>query len=332
MKKIVGVLTILVIVALMTVLVPAVIIAADKNVCAYEVIDYCQGTEKDGSDIQSGRTDPDNALGSTNKDFFSLGFVDEKSGGWIIVGFEDYVGTSLTVVEQSPGTEYQGGGYPLEQAKVYVIAEYSGNPDDWTYLGIANNQITEGTETGKSHPNIFDLEECIKFVKIVDITDPTPHGNTADAFDLDSVCAGACTNQPPDCSEAYADPACVWPPNHKFVDVNITGITDPDGDPVTIVITGITSDEPTASDKGSGGAKHAPDAYGVGTDTASVRAERSGDGDGRVYVINFMARDGKGGECSGSVTVNVPHDQSKKKSGVCPAVDSGQDYDATAIN
>ena len=111
------------------------------------------------------------------------------------------------------------------------------------------------------------------------------------------------------------------------------GVTDPDGDPVTITILGITSDEATATDLGAGGAKHAPDADGIGTDTASVRAERSGTkkvpGDGRVYVISFTASDGRGGECEGSVIVKVPHDQSDK---TCPAVDSGQNYDATGIN
>ena len=140
---------------------------------------------------------------------------------------------------------------------------------------------------------------------------------------------GVPANQPPDTSAASADPGCLWPPNHKFVDVSILGVTDPDGDLVTITITAITSDEPTESDKGSGGAKHAPDADGVGTDKASVRAERSGDGDGRVYEITFTASDGQGGESEGSVLVKVPHDKSGED---CPAVDSGQQYDATAIN
>ncbi|MBA7705735.1 hypothetical protein ES703_114571 [subsurface metagenome] len=136
-------------------------------------------------------------------------------------------------------------------------------------------------------------------------------------------------NQPPDCSEAYADPDCLWPPNHKFVDIVIMGVTDPDGDPITINVDAITSDEPTASDLGSGGEKHAPDAFGIGTDTASVRAERSGTSDGRVYMIYFTASDGRGGECEGSVMVKVPHDQSSED---CTAIDSGQDYDATQIN
>ena len=136
-------------------------------------------------------------------------------------------------------------------------------------------------------------------------------------------------NQDPDCSEAYADPDCLWPPNNKMVPVNILGVTDPDGDPVTIVITGITSDEATATEKGAGGPKHAPDADGIGTDTAELRSERSGKGNGRVYEISFIALDGEGGECEGSVAVCVPHDQSGED---CECIDDGQIYDATQIN
>lgn len=138
-----------------------------------------------------------------------------------------------------------------------------------------------------------------------------------------------CRNQPPNCNDAFACPNCIWPPNHKFVKIDILGVTDPDGDPVTITITGITSDEPTASDEGSGGAEHAPDAIGIGKSFAHVRAERSGDGNGRVYEICFIASDGKGGESEGSVLVNVPHDQKGKD---CTCIDDGQKYDATQIN
>jgi hypothetical protein len=136
-------------------------------------------------------------------------------------------------------------------------------------------------------------------------------------------------NEDPVCDDAYADPGCLWSPNNKLVAVEILGVTDPDGDPVTITITGITSDEPTASDEGAGGAKHAPDAAGVGEDMAQVRSERSGLGNGRVYEISFTASDDMGGECEGSVTVCVPHDQGGKD---CECIDDGQIYDATQIN
>jgi streptogramin lyase len=148
-------------------------------------------------------------------------------------------------------------------------------------------------------------------------------------YDLTVEVAGP-GNQPPNVTDAYPSIDCLWPPNHKFVDVTIEGVddTDPD-DEVTITITGITSDEPTASIKGAGGAKYAPDADPdcIGTAIARVRAERSGDDDGRVYEITFLASDGIA-ETEGSVFVKVPHDQS----GDCVSIDSGQNYDATAVN
>ncbi len=116
-------------------------------------------------------------------------------------------------------------------------------------------------------------------------------------------------NEAPDCSGAEPSISTIWPPNHKFVDINILGVTDPDGDPVTIIITSIRQDEHLDT---LGDGSHEPDGTGVGTDTASVRAERSGTkkvpGDGRVYHISFVASDGKGGFCRGEVQVGVPHD------------------------
>ena len=84
--------------------------------------------------------------------------------------------------------------------------------------------------------------------------------------------------------------------------------------------------EGSSTEKGSGSRKHPPDATGLGSDSASLRAERSGKGNGRVYVIHFLASDGRGGETTGSVTVCVPHDIRK---GEVIRVDDGQIYDAT---
>jgi len=108
-------------------------------------------------------------------------------------------------------------------------------------------------------------------------------------------------NRPPDVSNAYPSIEYLWPPNHKFVDVTIEGVSDPDGDAVTITILSITSNEPANNRE--------PDWYGVGTDTVSLRAERLGSGDGRVYNITFLASDGKGGETIGTVNVYVPHNK-----------------------
>jgi CSLREA domain-containing protein len=126
----------------------------------------------------------------------------------------------------------------------------------------------------------------------------------------------------PDCSHATASPNLLWPPNHKFVPIQITGVTNPGGGPVTITVTSIFQDEPVHS-PGSGNT--GPDGTGVGSSTASVRAERDGGGDGRVYHISFTATNASGGSCTGAVTVGVPHDQGPHGG----PVDEGPLYDST---
>jgi hypothetical protein len=147
------------------------------------------------------------------------------------------------------------------------------------------------------------------------------------------LCPAEPCNQAPDCSQAAAVPAVLWPPNHTLQRVKIEGVTDPDGDPVTITIDSVTQDEPT--EKAVGVGDECPDAVFVDVDedgnaeSAGLRAERIGKGNGRVYVVHFTARDGEGGVSSGSATVLVPRDQA----GGCQepsCADDGQSFDATA--
>jgi len=127
-------------------------------------------------------------------------------------------------------------------------------------------------------------------------------------------------NQSPDCSNAIPSSDSIWPPNHKFVNITISGVTDPDGDTVTITVDAIEQDEPV---NGKGDGNTSPDGI-IDGDGGQVRAERSGNGDGRIYEILFNADDGNGGTCNGSVTVGVPHD--KKDT----AVDSEVRFDSTS--
>ena len=131
-------------------------------------------------------------------------------------------------------------------------------------------------------------------------------------------------NQAPDCSGASPSVSTIWPPNHDMINVTIQGVTDPDGDPVTINIDDIKQDEST---DGTGDGHTCPDGDGIGTSTAQVRAERAatllGGGNGRVYTIYFTASDGKGGTCSGSVTVGVPRTSNGS------FTNGGANYDST---
>ena len=131
-------------------------------------------------------------------------------------------------------------------------------------------------------------------------------------------------NDPPACDGAFADPGQLWPPNHKWKSIGIGGISDPNGDDVAVTITSIFQDEPIDA-KGNGDGNTCPDGAGVGTSSASVRAEREGVADGRVYHIGFTATDSEGGTCQGTVPVCVPHDQGQGNN----CIDQGALFNST---
>jgi len=125
-----------------------------------------------------------------------------------------------------------------------------------------------------------------------------------------------------DCSEAFASPAILWPPNHKYRAISIEGVTlsGCEGESLLIVPTGVTQDEPV---NGLGDGNTCPDAQIV-DGQVTVRAERSVYpgvlGNGRVYTIHFTAFV-DGDSCPGTVTVCVPHDSSDST-----CIDDGQRY------
>jgi von Willebrand factor A domain-containing protein 7 len=150
--------------------------------------------------------------------------------------------------------------------------------------------------------------------------------STGDAAVSNSATVAMVTggNRPPDCAAAAGRHLELWPPNHKMVDVDlpaVTGIIDPDGDPVRVAADAITQDEPV---RGLGDGDASPDGAGLGTGKVGLRAERAGDGNGRVYRVAYTASDGRGGSCQGSLRVDVPHAR-----GGASAVDDGQAFDST---
>ena len=162
------------------------------------------------------------------------------------------------------------------------------------------------------------------FINLTSVTwQHTGPGTIAGIFGLDNIMVDVVQNLPPDCSKAVASEPELWPPNHKYHAISILGVTDPDGDPVTINVTSITQDEPV---NGRGDGNSCPDAQ-ITAGNASVRAERTGTpgvpGNGRVYAINFTASDGRGGECAGVAYVCVPHDH-----GHSACIDDGQRFNS----
>ncbi|RZN42782.1 MAG: DUF11 domain-containing protein [Methanosarcinales archaeon] len=108
----------------------------------------------------------------------------------------------------------------------------------------------------------------------------------------------------------------LWPPNHKYRTIEIaeccvisvTDICDAGVDIDDVVITSVSSDEPE-NVQGEGDGNTVDDIVIVDSQTVELRAERQGDGNGRVYTVNFEVTDDSGNTETGLCTVWVPHDQ-----------------------
>lgn len=106
-------------------------------------------------------------------------------------------------------------------------------------------------------------------------------------------------------------PNSLWPPNHKMIDItaNIT-VTDACDAHPTVKLVSITSNEPV---NGKGDGNTSPDIAGdtLGTDDRAfqLRAERKGNGNGRIYTVIYSAQDASGNAAQQIATVIVAHDQ-----------------------
>jgi hypothetical protein len=101
--------------------------------------------------------------------------------------------------------------------------------------------------------------------------------------------------------------AGLWPPNHQLENVGLTvTASDNGGGPVTTAVS-VFSDE---DDLAAGSGNFSPDAKNVATSTLRLRAERSGNGDGRVYLMSIIATDASGNSSAVCVTVVVPKSNS----------------------
>ncbi|HEY65247.1 MAG TPA: terpene cyclase/mutase family protein, partial [Caldilineae bacterium] len=107
-------------------------------------------------------------------------------------------------------------GTPFEPFDLDDYLSYSGSlsvmwsaaaPAGWTVNIDENNVATVIAPEGAIEPAIVTFTASVEC------------GDGVICSDSDQ--ATFVPNRPPDTSGAYADPECLWPPNHKFVDINI---------------------------------------------------------------------------------------------------------------
>jgi hypothetical protein len=228
--------------------------------------------------------------GTSGAPFSSNGAIGDITGGVLTIDSLGwgvlYAGSSAYPLEPDPGSLQVNWVVPTSNSNEYLVSF------QWSHLITEDEDPMGGVLTGL-----------------------TTH------WILEGIATVVPANQRPDCSAAIASIHTLWPPNFMFASATVLNVTDSDGDAVTITIDSIVQDEPVDA---LGNGRFAPDGAGVGSTTAYVRAERAGNGNGRVYHIGFTADDGNGGSCTGTVQVSVP-----KSQGAEGAVDDGALYDST---
>lgn len=94
----------------------------------------------------------------------------------------------------------------------------------------------------------------------------------------------------------------LWPPNGRMVPIRMT-VQEAD---LISGISSVTLDSIVSSELDPEGAAEAD--YGTNDTEFLLKAERAGEGPGRIYTITYTAADRAGHKTSGSATVTIPHD------------------------
>jgi hypothetical protein len=162
---------------------------------------------------------------------------------------------------------------------------------------------SENGTTLKTETNVTDTTLIYTFnlgTHIVTLNATDEAGNTGS----DNVTVTVVDTTPPEITVSVA-PDSLWPPNHKYVQVEATVTAQDVCDPSpAITFVSITSNEP---DNGIGDGNTVNDIVIVNNCTFEFRAERSGNGVGRVYTVTYQATDASGNSAQASATITVAH-------------------------
>src|SRR5262245_29533796 len=128
--------------------------------------------------------------------------------------------------------------------------------------------------------------------------DPNPAPNNTAAANV------RVSNPPPVISDLSVDKPVLWPPNHQMVPVALRYSVSDNCDSILKPVITISSNEPL---DGTGDGDTSPDWEVIDAHHVLLRAERSGNGSGRIYTITLTVTDSAGSSSSSSVIVRVPH-------------------------
>jgi len=212
---------------------------------------------------------------------------------------------------EDPITALKDGDY------VDLVNSYVG-PDAYSYVfegqsgyldhALANASMVEHVtgvtiwHVNADEPSVLDYNTNYKSGdQIESLYSPEPYR----ASDHDPVIVGFCDAVPP-VVNVQVTPEVLWPPNHKYVDVQaLVDVSDPTGG-VTVDLLSVESNE---ADDGLGDGDTPDDIVIVNDFSFQLRAEVSGLNGDRIYTVTYLVTDGCGNSTVATATVTVPHDQ-----------------------
>jgi uncharacterized repeat protein (TIGR01451 family) len=208
--------------------------------------------------------------------------------------------TSVTVTDNLPAEttfvscSSTGGG----------VCGGSGNNRTVTFASLASGESETITFVANVNCSVAD-GTVISNTATVDSSTPDP-----DTANNSSTTTTTASNPPPVITGAAADPSVLWPPNHRMVNVTVSyDVTDNCPLPPGSCTLSVTSNEPV---DGNGDGHTSPDWIVLDDHHVLLRAERAGNGNGRIYTITITCVDSGGNTSTDSVTVTVPHDRGRR--------------------
>jgi predicted extracellular nuclease len=263
-------------------------------------------------------SDPDTGDGSGNCNLTRAAaaeaLVDWLAGDPTGSGDDDFIiiGDLNSYDKEDPVDAILAGGYTDlihvfrgEDAYSFVFGGQTGYLDYALAGEDLLDEVTGATEwhINADEPDLIDYDTSFKQPNQQAIYAPDAYRSS----DHDPVIVGldTCDEIPPTIDEISVTPNVLWPANHKYVDVTATVSVSDNFDPdVIVTLVSATSNEP---DNGEGDGNTENDIVVVDDMQFMLRAERSGNGTGRVYTLTYLATDACGNSATDAATVTVPH-------------------------
>jgi len=203
----------------------------------------------------------------------------------------------LTAVCVEPGAAPPAGAFTCGGTKTVECSSFDGAGVDQIF--VPSSSPCADTTQQVSNPGPFPVGTTQVTV-------------TTQASDGGAAASCAATIHVVDTTPPTIEPKAttsLWPPNHTLHHVDLAdcaSVVDTCDPKVRIAITYVESDEPANA---TGDGNTAADIVNLSCTGVDLRAERSGNKDGRVYTIGVRATDAAGNHADGACHVAVSHDQ-----------------------